>query len=56
VAADDSPYRRKEREAGIRPATDEELDAQLQALRAAVREGASPGPKVAVYDIRDWLY
>jgi radical SAM superfamily enzyme YgiQ (UPF0313 family) len=55
VADEDSPYRRKEREAGIRAATDEEFEAQLQALRAAVQAGAG-GPKVAVYDIRDFLY
>jgi hypothetical protein len=56
VADEDSPYRRKEREAGIRAATDEDLDAQLQALRAAVGIGADRGAQVAVYDIRDFLY
>jgi hypothetical protein len=52
----ESPYRRQEREAGIRPLTDADMAAQLHTLKAGIRAGASGRPKVAVYDIRDFLY
>jgi radical SAM superfamily enzyme YgiQ (UPF0313 family) len=57
LAADpDSPYRQREREAGIRPLTEADTDWQLQALKAGLRFEAGSRPKVAVYDIRDFIY
>ncbi len=57
LAADpDSPYRQQEREAGIRPLTEAEVDAQLRMLRQGLRFNPGSRPKVAVYDIRDFLY
>jgi radical SAM superfamily enzyme YgiQ (UPF0313 family) len=56
TADPDSPYRRREREAGIRPLTDAEMTAQLSAIKAGLRVGPAGRPKVAVYDIRDFLY
>ncbi len=51
----DSAYRARERAAGVHPLSEAEMDAQLTRLRAGLRFPA-PGPKVAVYDIRDFLY
>jgi radical SAM superfamily enzyme YgiQ (UPF0313 family) len=57
LAADpDSPYRQQEREAGIRPLEEEEMNRQLSALRSGLRGGPAGRVKVAVYDIRDFLY
>jgi radical SAM superfamily enzyme YgiQ (UPF0313 family) len=57
LAADpDSPYRQREHEAGIRPLTEAEIDWQLQTLRAGLRLEPGKRPKVAVYDIRDFIY
>ncbi len=56
VADPESPYRQQEWEAGIRPLTDTEMAAQLEALRAGIRAGRSGGARVAVYDVRDFLY
>ena len=57
LAADpDSVYRRREREAGIRPLTEAETDAQLAALEAGLRFDPRDRPKVALYDIRDFIY
>jgi hypothetical protein len=57
LAADpDSPYRRQEREAGIRPLSEEEMNGQLSALRSGLRGGPAGRVKVAVYDIQDFLY
>lgn len=57
LAADpDSPYRRQERAAGIRPLTEAETDAQLRALKAGLRFDPGARPKVAIYDIRDFVY
>ena len=57
LAADpDSPYRQSEREAGIRPLTETETDRQLQTLKAGFRFEPGKRPKVAVYDIRDFVY
>jgi len=52
----DSPYRQSEREAGIRPLTETETDRQLQTLKAGFRFEPGKRPKVAVYDIRDFVY
>jgi hypothetical protein len=52
----ESPYRRQEREAGIRSMTDADTAAQLQSFKAGIRAGASGRAKVAVYDIQDFLY
>jgi hypothetical protein len=52
----DSPYRRREREAGIRPLDDAEIDEQLRTLRSGLRGLPGHGPVVAVYDIRDFIY
>ena len=56
TADPDSPYRRREREAGMRPLPDAEMAAQLSAIKAGLRAGPAGRPKVAVYDIRDFLY
>ena len=57
LAADqDAPYRRQERETGIRPLSEEEMNGQLSALRSGLRGGPAGRVKVAVYDIRDFLY
>ncbi len=51
----DSAYPTQERAAGIRPLTESEMDAQITRLKAGLRF-PGPAPKVAVYDIRDFLY
>ncbi len=51
----DSPYRARERAAGVQPLSEADMGAQLERLRAGLRFPA-PGPKVAVYDIRDFAY
>lgn len=57
LAADpDSPHRGQERVAGIRPLTEAETHAQLKALRAGLRFDPRGRPKVAIYDIRDFVY
>lgn len=56
AAAPDSPYRQQEREAGIRPLTEAETDAELRALKAGLRFDPRGRPKVAIYDIRDFIY
>lgn len=57
LAADpDSAYRQQEREAGIRPLTEAETDAELRALKAGLRFDPRGRPKVAIYDIRDFVY
>lgn len=57
LAADpDSPYRQQERETGIRPLTEAETDAELRALKAGLRFDPRGRPKVAIYDIRDFIY
>lgn len=50
-------YAARAREEGIRPLASHEVAAQLRALRAALRPGrGEPGPKVSVYDIREFIY
>jgi hypothetical protein len=57
LAADpDSPYREQERQAGIRPLTEAETHAQLKALRAGLHFDPRGRPKVAIYDIQDFVY
>jgi hypothetical protein len=56
AAEPDSPYRQQEREAGIHPLTEEEIDRQLQTLKAGLRFESGNRPKIAVYDIRDFIY
>jgi hypothetical protein len=56
VADPDSPYRQREREAGIRPLSEADTDWQLHALKAGLRFEPGKRPKVAVYDIRDFIY
>ena len=51
-----SPYRRREREAGMRPLGDAEMDTQLRAIKAGLQASPAGRPKLAVYDIRDFLY
>jgi hypothetical protein len=55
-ASPDSPYRQREREAGIRPLGDAEMAGQLLALRAGLRQRPGRRPAVAVYDVRDLVY
>lgn len=55
-AEPDSPYRQREREAGIRQLTEAETDWQLHTLKAGLRFEAGSRPKVAVYDIRAFVY
>jgi len=55
-AGPESPYRQREREAGIRPLGDDEMAQQLLSLRAGLRGRSGGRPTVAVYDIRDFLY
>jgi hypothetical protein len=45
-----------ERAAGIRPLLDDELDAQMRRLKAGIPSGPDGRPKVALYDIRDFVY
>lgn len=52
----DSPYRQREREAGIRPLDEAGMAEQLHALRAGLRGTPGRGPVVAVYDIREFIY
>lgn len=52
----DSPYRQQERSTGIRPLTEAEIDAQLRSLRNGFRFAPQGRPKVAIYDIRDFVY
>jgi hypothetical protein len=52
----DSPYRQQENAAGTRPLTEAETDAQLRALKAGLRLDPRARPKVAIYDIRDFIY
>ncbi|HSB77851.1 MAG TPA: radical SAM protein, partial [Candidatus Methylomirabilis sp.] len=57
LAADpDSPYRLQEREAGIQPLSEAETSAQLRALQTGLRFDPRGRPKVAIYDIRDFVY
>jgi radical SAM superfamily enzyme YgiQ (UPF0313 family) len=57
LAADpDSAYRQQEREAGFQPLTEAETDAQLRAMKTGLRFAPQGHPKVAVYDIRDFVY
>jgi hypothetical protein len=56
MVGEESPYRVKERAAGIRAAGEEEMDRQARALRAAVTAEPGGGPKVGVYDVLDFLY
>jgi len=53
---EDSPYRAAERVAGIQPLTDDELDEQMRRLRAGIQSGPEGRPKIALYDIRDFVY
>jgi Radical SAM superfamily len=55
-ASPGSPYRQREREAGLRPLGDAEMAEQLVALRAGLRGRPGGHPVVAVYDVRDFLY
>ena len=52
----DSSYRWREREAGMHPLGDAEMDVQLRALKAGLRASPAGRPKLAAYDIRDFLY
>jgi hypothetical protein len=56
AAEPDSPYRQQEREAGIHPLTEAEIDRQLQTLKGGLRFEPGKRPKIAVYDIRDFIY
>jgi hypothetical protein len=42
--------------AGITSFTEAETDAQLRALKAGLRLDPRARPKVAIYDIRDFIY
>jgi hypothetical protein len=56
VAAPGSPYAARCEAAGIHALDDDGLEAQRQALAALFPPGTPDRPKVAVYDIRDFLY
>ncbi len=56
AAEPDSPYRQQEREADIQPLSEEEIARQLQTLKAGLRFEPGKRPKIAVYDIRDFIY
>jgi hypothetical protein len=57
VAADpDSAYQKRGQEAGIRPLSEAETDSQLRALKAGLRFDPRARPKVAIYDVRDFIY
>jgi hypothetical protein len=56
AAEEDSPYRQAERAAGIRPLTDDELDAQMRRLKSGIPSGPAGRPKVALYDTRDFVH
>ena len=51
-----SEYARRARDAGIRSLTDEERREQLKAIRSALRFSGEKKPKVALYDIREFVY
>jgi len=52
----ESPYRQQEREAGIRSLSDAETDVQLRTLKSGLQFDPRNRPKVAIYDIRDFIY
>ncbi|MFB3818394.1 MAG: radical SAM protein [Candidatus Methylomirabilales bacterium] len=56
VVTPGSAYGERCRAAGIRPLDDDALEAQRQALASLFPPGIPGRPKVAVYDIRDFLY
>jgi radical SAM superfamily enzyme YgiQ (UPF0313 family) len=56
VVTPGSPYAERCRVAGVRPLDDDALEAQRQALASVFPVGIPNRPKVAVYDIRDFLY
>ncbi|BDG60968.1 radical SAM protein [Caldinitratiruptor microaerophilus] len=47
-------YAARARAEGVRALTEEEVGAQLETLRAALR--SDPGPRVSLYDIREFIY
>jgi radical SAM superfamily enzyme YgiQ (UPF0313 family) len=56
VADPASAYRQEERRRGIRPLGDAGMDMQQRRIRSGIRNGPRDRPKVALYDIRDFLY
>ena len=51
----DSAYARRARQEGVRALRPDEMDAQHRVLRDALKR-ARPGARVALYDIREFLY
>ncbi len=51
-----SPYIQGVTDAGIRSLTDEERREQLRAIRSGLRFAGDERPKVALYDIREFVY
>ncbi len=51
-----SAYAQSVRDAGIRSLTDEERREQLRAIRSALKFSGQQKPKVALYDIREFVY
>ena len=52
-----SEYARLAAELGIEPLTGQEMDAQMAAIRAGLRfADAQRRPKIAIYDIREFIY
>jgi Radical SAM superfamily len=55
-ASDRSEYAQREKEAGIRALTPLEVEEQTQRMRARLTSSGRPGPRLARYDIREFLY
>jgi len=51
-----SDYAKQSAAAGIRPLSSREIRAQMQSLRAGFRFDPHDGPKVALYDIQEFIY
>ncbi|MBI4527669.1 MAG: radical SAM protein [Deltaproteobacteria bacterium] len=51
-----SEYARRSADAGIRPLADQEKETQLRAIRSGLQFTANDKPKIALYDIREFVY
>lgn len=52
----DSEYAHRAKEAGTRALTSEEIEEQTKRMRASLTSTQQPGPKLATYDIREFVY
>ncbi len=56
ITTPDDPYSRKMREEGMNSLSIEELQRQLQEIRAGIKQQDSHSPQVALYAIREFIY